>query len=143
MTHDEWLYSVGSANSGALPEPVVSDRPNSPHTADPGSKPGERVSLVPPLRLRVRGALTFSLFEECLFSWRAWHALFSALAEVSGVERILYAAALGAVGVKHVAAEFAKNRGDCSFSGGDSARQSNAQHQGLAATAPGAVNDTA
>jgi hypothetical protein len=47
------------------------------------------------------------------------------------------------VGVKHVAAEFAKNSGDCSFSGGDSAGQSNAQHQGFAATAPGTLNDAA
>ncbi len=42
------------------------------------------------------------------------------------------------VGIQHAAAKFAKNRGDRGLSGGDSARQAHAQHQGLAATAPGA-----
>src|SRR5882762_3892628 len=47
------------------------------------------------------------------------------------------------VGVKHVAPEFAKNRGDCGLSCSDSARQAYAQHQGLAATAPGTTIGTA
>src|SRR5260370_26364525 len=47
------------------------------------------------------------------------------------------------VGIEHVAPEFTKNRGDCGLSGGDSARQAYAQHQGLAATAPGTTIGTA